>query len=303
MLPSRTEIARSIELYVATQELQNGEERLVLTHEPLLRKKEEVQQVVVAFGSYDPLTCAHEALFMQALSAARENGKQESGKKKSLDELLVISPTTHFDKIPDLGKNAVLYDRVHALEVFAGCFGNVSIGIFNRAYFADLISHVRTAYPDAKVHVVLGVDVLAKIVDPEGYARKDLDPEDMVTRSAKATYIVSERNVDGKKVTVDDLRQKYPTLAGFQIIPLALPGLESVSSTEIRHRRNTGLPTEHLEATGMSEFIQRREMYCSNGKYAAFVSVRERFAEENRRKPVAAYIEKLMEELERTMHP
>ncbi len=314
---NKAEVARSIELYLATQTLQRqahrGEVHLELTKEPLFRKREDVARVVVAFGSYDPLTRAHEALFMRGLAAAQQVPAQHE-RTGSLDELLIVTSTVHFDKKPDWTKNAALYDRVHALEGFASCYGNVALGLFNRPFFADLVDGLTAVYSNAEIYFVLGVDVLEKVVDPVGYEKKGLDPAVMVEQSMRARYIVSERSMKtdrGEKViTLNDLREKYPSLAHYQdrVIGIDLHGeyegldipIQEVSSTLIRTRRNNGDPVEHLEAVGISDFVDRRSMYLEDpSRYAAFVYARQRFADENKGKPIATYIGALMEHLER----
>ncbi|MBI2665802.1 hypothetical protein HYX12_04230 [Candidatus Woesearchaeota archaeon] len=299
---SKAEIARSLELYLATKRLQREETaRLELTKEPLFRNKEDVARVVVAFGSYDPLTKAHEALFMRGLTTAGHAG---------LDELLIATPTVHFDKKPDWTKNAAIYDRVHALEGFASCYGNVALGLFNRPFFADLIDSIKATYKSAQVYFVVGVDVLEKIVDPAGYSRKGLDPDKMIERSMQASYLVSERTMKTdnglKVVTLDDLRQNYPVLQSEKVVAIDLHGdypklgipIQDVSSTLIRNRRNAGLLVEHLEAIGISEFVDRRSMYLQNRTtYAALVYARQRFADQNEGNPIATYIDQLMDHL------
>lgn len=321
---NKAEVARSIELYLATQRLQQlgreGTVRLELTKEPLFRERSEIGRVVVAFGSYDPLTRAHEALFMRGLEVAQGTPLQGEIEKveraeKSLDELLVVTSTVHFDKKPDWTKNAALYDRVHALEGFASCYGNVALGLFNKPFFADLVDGIKATYgAGAEIYFVLGVDVMEKVVDPEGYRKKGIDPVEITRRSFGGKYLVSERSMkvaDEKAVvTLKDLRQKYEALETYrdQVIPIDLQGnyegldipIQEVSSTLIRTRRNAGEPVEHLEAVGISDFVDRRSMYLEDPtRYAAFIYARQRFVDENAGKPIAAYIEPLMHYLER----
>ncbi len=313
---NKAEVARSIELYLATQTLQEqartGALSLELTKEPLFRKRKVVDRVVVAFGSYDPLTRAHEALFMRGVAAAQQVPLHQE-KSGSLDELLIVTSTVHFDKKPDWTKNAALYDRVHALEGFASCYGNVALSLFNRPLFADIIDGKRPVYENAEIYIVQGVDVLEKVVDPIGYERKGLDPSLMVQQSMRARYLVSERSMKtqgGEKVvTLNDLREKYPSLLDYEdrLIAIDLQGkyegldipIQDVSSTLIRTRRNAGLAVEHLEAVGISDFVDRRSMYLEDpSRYAAFVYARQRFADENKGKPIGHYIGTLMEHLE-----
>ncbi len=319
---NKAEVARSIELYLATQRLQElgrqGTVRLELTKEPLFRERSEVDRVVVAFGSYDPLTRAHEALFMRGLEVARKISSQTGAERVeraeiSLDELLVVTSTVHFDKKPDWTKNAALYDRVHALEGFASCYNNVALGLFNKPFFADLVDGIKATYGmGAEIYFVLGVDVMEKVVDPEGYRKKGIDPIEITRRSFGGKYLVSERSMkiagETAVVTLDDLRRKYVELETYadRVIPIDLQGdyeglnipIQDVSSTLIRTRRNAGEPVEHLEAVGISDFVDRRSMYLEDPtRYAAFIYARQRFADENKGKPIAAYIEPLMQHL------
>ena len=314
---SKAEVARSIELYLATQLLQqearDGKLRLELTKEPLFRKREDVARVIVAFGSYDPLTRAHEALFMHGLSTAQKDAVQR-GKKETLDELLIVTSTVHFDKKPDWAKNAALYDRVHALEGFASCYSNVALGLFNKPFFADLVDGIHAAYtPQTEIYFVLGVDVMEKVVDPEGYRKKQMDPDEITQRSFRGRYIVSERSMktgeEKRLVTLADLERKYTALRTYKerIISIDLGGeyagldipIEEVSSTLIRSKRNAGEAVQHLEAVGISDFVDRRSMYLDDpSKYAAFIYARQRFADTHIGEPIGSYINSLMEHLE-----
>lgn len=333
------EIARSIELYQLAKQLHHqavqGKTRLEFTREPFLRERKDLTQVVVAFGSYDPLSKAHEALFLKGLAAAPqlstsspENSLTGTSSETvplgtvPLDELLLVASTAHFDKRVSVQENSTLYDRVHALEGFASCYGNIALAFFNSPLFVDLQRALQEAYSEkTKISFLLGVDVMQKVVDLQGYAQRGLDGERIVRRLLQSHFFVCERSVslpgeqgrgereERKVVTLAHLQEKYPLLQEYatQVHPLTLDDfspkegipLHEVSSTFIRQKRSRGEDARDLEALGVSDFVERRKMYLRDSTfYAAFVSARERFADEHSHQPLASYLPELMEYLQ-----
>ncbi len=340
------EIARSIELYQLAkylhQQAVQGKTRLEFTREPFLRERKDLTQVVVAFGSYDPLSKAHEALFLKGLAAAPQlsTSSPESSLTGTscetvslgtvpLDELLLVASTAHFDKRVNVQENSTLYDRVHALEGFASCYGNVALAFFNSPLFVDLQRALQEAYSEkTQISFVLGVDVMQKVVDLQGYAQRGLDGERIVRRLLQSHFFVCERSVslpgeqgrgergereEKKVVTLAHLQERYPLLQEYatQVHSLTLDDLSpnggiplhEVSSTLIRQKRSRGEDARGLEALGVSDFVERRKMYLRDSTfYAAFVSARERFADEHPQQPLASYLPELMEYL-RVIYP
>jgi nicotinic acid mononucleotide adenylyltransferase len=308
------EVARSIELYSISKRIhelgKKGIPRLVFTREPFFRDRKEVDRVVVAAGSYDPLTVAHVSLFRKGLEAARESSGRDG-----LDETLVLTSTAHFEKDVNLRENAAIYDRVHAQEGFARCEGNVSLGFFNRALFVDMAGAVRESYPNSEIYFLAGIDVMQKVLDPEGYRKIGLDPDEMQKALFdQSCFVVSQRAVkteEGEKViTLEDLQARYPDSLKYadRMIPFDLGNsysdleipIEEVSSTLIRNRRNAHEGIGELVAVGISQFVDKRSLYLSDSdRYAAFVCARQRFADEHPDEPISNYIGDLMNYLER----
>jgi len=308
-----SEVARSLELYILSKNLSdaatNGQIILEFTKEPFLRNREDVKNVVVAFGSYDPLSIAHEELFLKGLEVIREEQST-----KSLDELVIVTSTTHFEKKIDWQKNSAIYDRVHAQEGFASSYNNVSLAFFNNPYFIKLAPAIQNKYgPQTKIHFIVGADVMIKIVDANEYVKRGIDPNNMWTQIFKNKFIVSERSVkiDGHEtiIKLGDIIEKYPVLKKYssQLIEVSLPKehdklmipIQDVSSTLIRTKRNNHEDATALEAVGISDFVDRRYIYLEKGdKYAAFVCARQRFADNNKGKPIASYIGEVMQYLE-----
>jgi nicotinic acid mononucleotide adenylyltransferase len=314
-----SEVARSIELFNLGREMQqkNKENKscLEFIREPFLRNRKYVETLVVAFGSYDPLSRAHESLFLRGLDVARKeknnenNNKNKTKENSSLDELLIVTSTTHFDKKIDLTKNSTIYDRIHSLEGFASCYKNVSLALFNQPLFIDLAKAINEKYSsNVKIHFVVGSDVMEKIVDVKNYDDYD-EYKYVLTNLFENKFIVSQREIDtneGKKIVgVDELIEKYSVLSNYKnnLIAINLDGkykglkipIEKVSSTLIRNKRSEQCNARSLEALGISDFIDKRDLYIKdNLSYAAFTSARERFAIENSNKPLSSYIVKLM---------
>lgn len=306
------EVARSIQLMRLCEDLRHKEEEgthiLALTAEPPFRLHSHVGNIVVAFGSYDPLSIAHESLFLKGLAEARKTPSE-----KPLSELLIAITTQHWNKPIDPTKNMAVYDRLHSLEGFASCYGNVALGLFNNPLFANLAEAIDDLYWYANIHIIVGTDVLEKIADRQGYIDRDLDPDEYIDHTfSMARFLVSERRyqVDGSDllVTADDVIAKYPHLKAYtgRITPIDIRGeypkldmlIQDVSSSYIRKRRFDGRDAEELEAVGISDFVGKRNLYVADSlQYAASVAARERYSREHADQPPAAFIRGLMDHL------
>ncbi|MFA6460837.1 MAG: hypothetical protein WCV90_01105 [Candidatus Woesearchaeota archaeon] len=306
------EVARSIELYnlgiQLQEEAKKGNPILEFTREPFIRKREDVRRIVVAFGSYDPLSVAHEALFLHGLQASKKSIPFQSG----LDELLIVTTTHHFEKGVDLQKNSAIYDRIHAQEGFASCTGKVSLAFFNYPMFVDLLPAVEQSYPNASVYFVVGADVLEKIVSVPENEKRGKDTAQILSQLFRQYFIVSEREVTYKDrppriLTAQLLLEENPLLQPYasRIIPITLDQeypeleipIEEVSSSLIRAKRSRGEEVHHLEAVGISEFVDKRGLYLQdNRSYEAFVSARQMYADHFRplNASIGEYIEPLM---------
>ncbi len=308
------EVVRSIELYLIGKKIhelgKQGVSKLVFTREPVFRKREDVGTLVVAAGSYDPLSVAHVSLFREGLRAARESSNAEG-----LEETLILTSTAHFEKDINLRENAAIYDRVHAQEGFARCEGNVSLGFFNKALFVEMAESVREAYPNTGIYFLVGTDVMQKVLDPMGYQRIGLDSTETQRRLFTGSkFVVSQRKIktlQGEKlVTLDDLQSMYPDSLQYsdRMISIDLENgydgleipIEAVSSTLIRQKRNVNENIRDLVAVGISQFVDKRSLYLRDSdRYAAFVCARQRFADQHKDQPIASYIGELMAYLEK----
>lgn len=309
-----SEVARSIEIYNMGKQLQaeaaTGKSRLGFVREPFLRRREEVGNVVVVFGSFDPLSRAHEALFLRSLDIARQMPAQAP-----LTELLIVTPTTHFNKKIDYAINSSIYDRIHSLEGFASCYGNISLAIFNHPLYVALAPAVQCAYGNhVNVSFSLGVDVMEKIVDPKGYEGRDLVFDDVMHALFQHSFLVNEREMPSSGaaqqiiITLDDLKIQYPHMQAYDghLIATDIRGeyaglevpIQHVSSTLIRHTRSAGENARSLVAVGIGDFVDRRSLYLQDpSHYQAFAYARERFADSHTGQPIASYIETLMDHL------
>lgn len=308
------EVVRSIELYLIGKKIhelgKKGISQLVFTREPAFRKREDVKRLVVAAGSYDPLSVAHVSLFREGLRAAREASQTDG-----LEETLILTSTAHFEKDVNLRENAAIYDRVHAQEGFARCEGNVSLGFFNKALFVDMSESIREAYPNTDVYFIVGTDVMQKVLDSRGYQKIGLDSDETQRKLfAGSRFVVGQRKIEtpqGERVvTLDDLKVMYPNSVQYsdRMIPIDLQNgyegleisIESVSSTLIRQKRNLGGNIGNLVAVGISQFVDKRSLYLRDSdRYTAFVCARQRFADQHPDQPIASYINELMNHLER----
>jgi|GEM_PF-1768969 len=313
------EVARSLELYSLGKKLKEFSKQnkkiLAFTREPAIRERREVKNIVVAFGSYDPLSIAHEALFRKGLSTIKNHNTRMDG----LDELVIVTSTTHFEKKVNLQKNSATYDRIHAQEGFASCIGNVSLAYFNDPYFFNLLPALQKSYENlANIYFLVGADVMEKIVNISSYEKRGFDSTQVFEKLFSQYFIVAERTVEYKQetkseiksktksettennnqeknektekiikqlVTASDLICKYSVLKKNEnkIIGVNLEGtysgleipIENVSSTLIRTKRSMGLDAAHLQAAGISDLVKRRQIYLNNGFYQSFVCARE----------------------------
>lgn len=310
MVFDAAEVARSIELYNLGAELlqrrAEGDIKLVTVREPFLRERAAVDKVVVAFGSYDPLTKAHESLFLKGLEAVHEEG--------SLDEIIIVTSTQHWNKSVDLQKNSTIYDRVHAQEGFASCIGGVSLALFNDPFFINLAPAVAAMYEHAEINFVVGVDVMEKVLDPQGYIKHGSDPDTIIPELMKYHWLVAERRMPGEEVQdahSSPIIAPYAKRLPDHIIPFDLQGdyeglaipIQDVSSSLVRKRRNDGEQVEGLEAVGISDFVDKRGIYIQDSNlYAASACARQRFADEHPGEAIANYIGELIEHMNALEH-
>lgn len=318
---SMMELARSLELYNLHVDLNEKSKKedwqLVLTKEPYLRKKEDVSKVVVAFGSYDPLSIGHEQLFMKGLQTARGLPENPS-RHKDLDELVIVTSIAHYEKKVNLFKNSTIYDRMHALEGFASSMGNVSLALFNNPYFSYLMPALEDTYgKDVQLYFVVGADVMEKIVDRPAYEKGKFDMDKIVEQLMHHTFLVTDRFVTykdkpGRNLELSRIIAENPILEQYRnslvhmeldrIHPRLKIPIEEVSSTKIRELRSKNEDAANLEAIGVSDFVDRRNLYVENSyDYPAFVCARQMFADHYRSRgdSIKAYLHELRDFLEK----
>jgi nicotinic acid mononucleotide adenylyltransferase len=302
------ELSRSIELYQLERKLRQqaiaGEVNIAFTKEPALRERSSVKRLVIAFGSYDPLSYAHELLFEQGIQVAR----QISG-TDGIDELLIVTSVHHFNKQIDLKKNSTLYDRIHAQEGFASCFGNASLAYFNQPLFVTLAKTAKQKYVNAQCYFVMGTDVFEKIIDKKSYDSFGLNADAVLDELFEHRFIIANRATKDSVETAKDIIDKYnyaakyssnifPTNLNANTRSLEVP-IENVSSTLIRTKRTDHQPVKNLLAVGLSDFVDNRFLYLENNFiYAAIVAARELYATKFSDKPIGTYIDTLARDVD-----
>ncbi|MBT7902894.1 hypothetical protein HN587_03450 [Candidatus Woesearchaeota archaeon] len=329
---SKTDVLRSIKRYnqeVRLKELSaQGIHKLVLTTEPD-RERDEVGKVVIAFGSYDPLTIGHVNLFLSGLDAVED--KEATRGSESLDELVIATSTSHIDKQINLMRNSTISDRVHAQEGFADALDNVSLAFTNTPFFIDLIPLFEQKYgKDVDLYFLVGADVMEKIVDPKSYERHDKSIDEVLPSLFRHNFIVCERQVQYKNEEGEVTSERYlnrdlilaehPEISKYtkKMLPVDLrdneyPDLEisilEVSSSLVRKLRGNGnetqsdensAPWKKLEAVGISDFVDKRSLYMRGSeKYKAIVALTRAYADHFRPKGVQPlqYINALMQDL------
>lgn len=307
MMKLRTsDVARSLELYELVVQMQQKAEKnerdLVFAKEPN-RSKISVEKVVVAFGSFDPLTIVHSMMFQKAMEAIKE-------KYKTINELLITVSTQHIEKQPDYRKNATIYDRIQSMECYATCQGNCSLTITNKPRFIELAEMIQQKYVKANINFLVGVDVLEKIAAPWCYDNSAEKMEKACEQLFKNKFIVANRNVvkDGHRIniTAEMVLEANPVLKKYaeKIMPVNF-GIDEevhgvkvldISSTMVREKKKAGQKISGLVANGIEEFVELRELYLDNNHYEANVCARQMFADHARQKGLAIgnYIHTLM---------
>ena len=304
MIPLRYEIRRSLELFIVQKEMQEQAEKnvhhLVLTYSP--RDASSIKNVVVAFGSYDPLTLAHEMLFAAAKEAVQRNYFEDTGEVKALEataseatalkatSVLVVSSTAHYDKRVDLQQNSALPDRILALETRYAQRSQNFVGLFNNPYFVHLAPKVQEVFPQANLSFVMGTDVLEKIADCAAQRKHGFDPRQVYETIFQHDFLVSARsyNFQGQKqlVTRDMLVEANVHLLPFEkkIRHLAVPEksnasdllFSGMSSTTVREKVNNGESLDDLVHLFVKNFISDWKLYQHNNSwYEASVALRE----------------------------
>src|SRR3989344_5031799 len=196
------EVARSVELYNLEVELKRksarGDRVLAFTKEPPLRDRSNVGKVVVAFGSYDPLTIGHVSMFQKGLRIVNDlDCRKGFG---SLCELAIVTSTTHIEKNVDLNKNSTLSDRIHAQEGFASSQGNVSLAFANAPYFVSLVPLFEKGYGEnVDIYFLVGADVMEKVVDKPLYDKVGFDIGEVLKTLFRHRFIVVDRDVTYNK--------------------------------------------------------------------------------------------------------
>lgn len=305
---SMNDVTRSLELYEAVVSLQEkmkkNEKDIIFAKEPILRRKDRVEKVVVAFGSFDPLTVVHSMMLQKALQTIKE-------KYKTIDELLITVSTQHIEKQPDYRKNATIYDRIQSMECYATCLGNCSLAIANIPRFVELAEIIQKKYVKAEIYFLAGTDVLEKIGASWCYDNSAEKMEQACEKLFKHRFIVANRNKtadDGKKenITAEKVIEANPVLKKYanNILPINFKEDEEVhgvkvldiSSTMVREKRKTGQKITGLTANGIEEFLEMIELYLNNNHYEATVCARQIFADYAREKGLVIedYIHALM---------
>lgn len=305
----KTEIGRGFELYLASKYLENlakkGEIRLMITKEPLQRRRKEVKNIVATMGSFDPFTRAHEALFLKGLNYVKEKHQDENA------ELLIATSVNHINKGVDFSSNSAIPDRVHALEGFASAWQQVSLGFFNNPFIVNLLPNIEKEYnSDINIYFLAGVDVMEKIANPKSYQNSQLSQAEVLGNIfEKHNIIVCERTVKenghSELLGLENIMDNYPILEqykeklfsidlGNDYPELEIP-IEDVSSTVVRKNKKLGKPIQKLTGVGISDYVDKRGLYLSDTTfYYAMVAARSRFVFENQNQPIGNYLSQFM---------
>lgn len=190
-------------------------------------------------GSFNPITIAH----IKMVEKARE--------QYYLDEMLLLLAKANVDK--DVF-GMPLAGRMLTLKCYAETQNNISIGVSSHGRYIDKVTALKAVYPyDTELFFIVGYDTLVRIFDPKYYADINAELEHLFSQ---CRFIAANRdNVDIETIKLylsQTSRKRYSK----HIDLLSLPDdYAEISSTEVRHRIETGESISHLVPTIVADFL------------------------------------------------
>ncbi|MBI5066334.1 hypothetical protein HZA97_08930 [Candidatus Woesearchaeota archaeon] len=296
------EVWKSLELYNLINSMREEKEaRLELVKDVSDIPKNRVSKLVVASGSYDPLTIAHSSLFFRSLEIAKKLPSRRPG----IEQLLILTSINHIHKKSDISKNSSLQERYRMTVDFAEGKPNVAVGMVNRGLFVDFVPLLEQVYgKNVDIYFVCGTDLMQKIADPAFYHNDYTETKKALYDLFSHRFLVSERTVDDKLLGVKETIAKSPFLKPYKnrIIELLFEKNEmfgiklgDISSTLVRNSVKEGKDFEHFIAdTSVVNTIKNLELYGKNNNYQAFVCAIQAFADINRGKKAEEYFGELI---------
>ena len=201
------------------------------------------KHVGILDASFNPLTCAHEALAHYAQKAF------------NFDEQIFLLAKANVDK--DLfGAN--LAQRLAMLMAYAG--KNASVAGCSHARFVDKAQALTSALPnDTQIYFLMGHDTLIRIFDPRYYT--DMAAE--LHALFSLCHIVSANRADQNEEAFETFMSR-PECAPFanRVHPLHLPAsFGNISSTDVRKRIQNDQPIDDLVPRKIARCIETWELY------------------------------------------
>jgi len=201
------------------------------------------KQLGVLDASFNPLTCAHEALVQYAQEAF------------SFDEQVLLLAKTNVDK--DLF-GAGLGQRLAMMVAYAQ--HNFSVAGCSHARFVDKARALATYYPDnTQIFFIVGYDTLIRIFDPQYYTDMAAELHTLFS----LCHIVSANRADrGADAFFAFMSQ--PKCAPFadRVHALELPAsFGQISSTQVRKRIKSGKQTSDLVPAVIARCISSSNLY------------------------------------------
>lgn len=181
------------------------------------------KRIGVLAGAFNPVTRAHLALIDAALPM--------------VDEAVCVVPRAYPHK--EL-HGASLENRLEMLRCAAGPY---RVAVTEGGLFIDIARELRRTEPDADLYFICGRDAAERIVTwnyAEPGARERMFEEFHLLVAARQGTYVPPSHLD---------RRIHPLLVS--------PGLDQVSSTEVRRRIAAGEPWEHLVPDAVVNLVQK----------------------------------------------
>jgi nicotinate-nucleotide adenylyltransferase len=189
-------------------------------------------------GSFDPVHNGH-------LAAARK--AREAG---GLDEVVFIPAATSPLKIGHMVASDA--DRLAMLRLALAGEAAFSVSDYELAksgvsYTIDTVRHFTSAWPEARIVLILGADSLATLFQWRE-AQALVDSCEILTLARPGWPVDRVSEFDGKTTA----RLLSGVVADFS---------QPVSSSEVRHRLETGHPVAGLVPAPVADYIQDRGLY------------------------------------------
>jgi len=210
-------------------------------------------RLAVFSSSFNPPTTAH----VELIKRATENF--------SFDQVLALAGKTNADKTD---YECPLENRIAMMELTFTEQTYISIGLTSHAFYVDILEALERKYPaQTDLHFIVGLDTFERVLDFEDHYSGRFHRtfkgrgEALSFLFSKSTFIVAGRAGGGLE-KVELLVSREKAVPSDRVKHLDFPAdLGSLSATEVRRRRRTGLPIQGLVPAAVENYIVEHAIY------------------------------------------